>query len=441
VTVDTSDRTQAPSDVGRLLLWLTTALLASIPLATTFILWAAPGGENNPSQAVAFGPTDVVLFLLVAVCAADAIERRPDLSGRWPQPVMLLVAAMTWFAIAFLANPSWRGVEWFLRIAGTWAVAYAVHRLSHRRQTVFLMLVVILAVGQAALGITQALTGGAVGLDAVEWNINWQRVSGRTFGRGSFTNPYHLAALLIVAVGAVIVLLHRSQGKHHRRFLQGSLFLMAVAISLTFSRTVFFALLPMVGLLLVRRRGRASALMLMVGMTVGILLGLEGHAAKAEQATDRNRIDSGRIMHLEDAALLVASEPIVGVGPGRYVIALRDFDYAFILAPPHNFVAQAAAETGVPGGLLALAALASFGLWLLRRGTLAVVTGIALVPFYLLDWFPYASPVGLVLSGIWLGVVCATINRPPDPDLPVSEGKDVRHRTLTSEPGTTDLTG
>ncbi|MCQ3971301.1 hypothetical protein, partial [Klebsiella pneumoniae] len=67
---------------------------------------------------------------------------------------------------------------------------------------------------------------------------------------------------------------------------------------------------------------------------------------------------------------------------------------------------------GIPhafGGALALATLTAFGWWLLRRGLLPFITGIALVPFFLLDWFPYASPTGLALSGIWLGVFWTTL--------------------------------
>lgn len=428
VAVTHGIQSTTPRSVDHLLMWPVIVVLALMPLTTTLVLWWAPGGEDDPFQVVTFRAVDVALPVLVAVCAADAVERRATSGARrWSIPTALLAATVAWFVVAFLANSSWRGLEWFLRIAGTWAVAYAIRRICCRRQNLILAVVVGLSASQAALGIAQHFSGGGIGFDAVEWNRNWQRVGGATFGRGSFDNSYQLAALLAVSVGAVALILDRRPSRSTRTVLHAFMFLCGVGIALTFSRTVFFGILPIVCLLFLRKGRRSHAVLLSVGLALGIAVGFPAFSAKAEQFSDPSEIDSGRLDHAKDAALLVASEPLVGVGPGRYVIALRDVDYSFILAPPHNFAAHAAAEAGIPGGLLAVSTMAAFGLWLLRRSHTTMICGLGLIPFFFLDVFPYASPNGLLLAGLWLGLVWSALDRERFHSVPRSDATNREH--------------
>jgi len=103
---------------------------------------------------------------------------------------------------------------------------------------------------------------------------------------------------------------------------------------------------------------------------------------------------------------LIAADPIFGVGPGRTMVAIRDRadrvpGSIVELNPPHDVPIAIAVEAGVPAGLVALALLVALGLRALRRGTAALLAYAVLVPYLVIDNWPYTTGAGLIVLGLW----------------------------------------
>jgi hypothetical protein len=97
------------------------------------------------------------------------------------------------------------------------------------------------------------------------------------------------------------------------------------------------------------------------------------------------------------------------VGPGRYVIALREKyhrepnPHVGVFKPVHNLPMLLAAEGGFPAGAATTVLLLVVGWQALRSGRQPLALYVAYLPFTLLDHFPYSFPQGLILTGLWLG--------------------------------------
>lgn len=407
VTTDTvvaagSERTRVDSIAFTLLL----AVVALSPIARGWVLWSAPGGDEV-NQWVLMTPLDWPLALLVVLQIATLVEER-SVGGstpraRLPIHICLAVITLAWLAVAAMVNPSWRALDLAFRLAGIWAIVRTVRRATSDQRTAFLGALVMLGVVQAIIGIAQSRTGEALGLGIFEFEGPLYEFGGVAAGRGSFTHPYHLTALLVVCVAAGGLLTTRLRGRS-RLMVLASLPVMGTAVVLTSSRSGYLAIGAVVLLWSARRKTVVLAAAVVAGLLVGASLGIDGVAAKAEATTDSERIDSGRRQRIEEAVDLADQHPLFGVGPGRYVIELRD-EIDGKLLPAHNLVAQQTAESGYIGGALVLATLGAFGIWLLRRAAMTMAIGVSLVPFHLLDTYPHTFPLGFVISGFWLASV------------------------------------
>ena len=69
----------------------------------------------------------------------------------------------------------------------------------------------------------------------------------------------------------------------------------------------------------------------------------DGWASKSADSVDGRSVDSGRRDRATEAVRLVRREPLVGVGPGRYVIALEDVEHTE-LRPAHDLPLHVAAN-------------------------------------------------------------------------------------------------
>ena len=380
------------------------------------MLWAPAGGLQDINQRVSASPYDLPLVLLVVVCGADAVERRTSVRS-WERVTVLAAATVGWCILAAIIHPSWRALDWFVHLGGAWAIIRTVRRADAGRQNIFLAVVTTLGFAEAALGIAQARTGSILGLGPFEWHADLIEFGDSASGRGSLTHPYHLAALLLVCIGAALVLLRRLPPTRPRTLVLVAMGVMAAALPLTFSRAALLSIAPMLVLLVfVRPIRRMAVPALIAGLVIGgALAGLGGLESKVARSTDASAVDSGRRIRLEEAGRLIAEDPVFGVGPGRYVIVLRDVEHQQLL-PAHDIIAQTAAEAGVPATALLIATLAVFGLWVVHRGVLAVIVAITLVPFHLLDSFPHTYPIGIVISGIWLASLWPAIDTSGDRD-------------------------
>jgi O-antigen ligase len=126
--------------------------------------------------------------------------------------------------------------------------------------------------------------------------------------------------------------------------------------------------------------------------------------AKSSDSLTADTAGTGRSERAKEALRLVRKEPVVGVGPGLYVIALRDVEHQLLL-PAHDVVLHEAAEGGVLAGVLSLVALLAFGLRALRRGVASLCCFLSLAPFFVFDSYPYVFATGLVVAALWVGLV------------------------------------
>jgi hypothetical protein len=398
------------------------AVIALAPIARGWVLWSASADEDA-NQWVLMTPLDWPMALLIVVQLASVVEdrrrghrlRRTDL----PAPVLVLLITLGWLAIAAAVHPSWRALDLAFRLAGVWAIGRTVRRANVDQRTAFLAVLLGLGVLQALLGIAQSLSGDALGLDALEFEGPLYQFGTEFAGRGSLTHPYHLTSLLVVCVAAGALLALRLAGRAQTAALIG-IAVMGTGIVLTFSRSGFLAVGGMLVLWVLRRHTRTVAAALAAGLLIGAFIGFDGLTAKAEVSTSAERIDSGRRERIREAAELASQEPVFGVGPGRYVIELREIEHQDLL-PAHNIVAQQAAESGYVGGLLTLATLGSFGLWVVRRSPMTMAVAFSLLPFHLLDAYPHTFPLGFAVSGFWLAAVMIAVDHSPQPD-PVGAG-------------------
>jgi len=113
-----------------------------------------------------------------------------------------------------------------------------------------------------------------------------------------------------------------------------------------------------------------------------------------------------RLSTITQALPLIAAEPLLGVGPGRTMVALRDQaervpGSVTELNPPHDVPIAIALEAGMPAGLVALALLVALGRRAWRRGTAAVLGYAVLLPYLILDNWPYTTGAGLIILGLW----------------------------------------
>lgn len=404
----TADRAASRSiDVDRLAVGLASASIALLCVARGWVLWSAPGSSGDINQWVTTSPFDWPLAVLVALQAASVLEDRAGARARVggaPLPARLLALTLGWLVLCALVNPSWRAVDMAFHIAGAWAVVRTARRASGSAQTLLLGAVVLVGTAQAVLGIAQSRTGDALGLGVLELEGELYTFGSSAAGRGSLTHPYHLAALLVVAVAAAAVLATRLRSPARHGAI-AALAVMGASLPLTFSRASALSVVPMLCLWLWRRPTRAVGAALAAGLVVGGLLGLNGISAKTARTVDVADTDSGRLELAEDALDLAADHPLFGVGPGRYVIELRDVEGHGKLLPPHNIVLHVAAEAGVVGGALTLATVLAFGWWLVRQPPMVLAAGLSLVPLHLLDAYPHAFPVGIFVSGFWVAVM------------------------------------
>jgi O-antigen ligase len=267
----------------------------------------------------------------------------------------------------------------------------------------------VLAVGaaQAVLGLLQAASGSDLGLGGLEFPGPLYEFGSSSAGRGGFGHPYHLAAFLLVAVGAGLIGVRRSP--RPAPWLVG-LALCAGGIGVTYGRAALLGLLSAVAVAAVtavRRREATwalAAVVLVAGLTLTAGTMGDGWRARAANSRNAETADSDRGERLAEATRLVERSPVVGVGPGRYVLALRDVRHADLL-PAHNAIFHEAAEGGILAGLLTTAAVLTLLVRGLRGGAEALVACLPTVPFLLFDAYPYTFPAGLAMAGIWLGLV------------------------------------
>lgn len=399
------------------------ALLAfTVPLATGYSLWATATGADDWNRRISVAPFDLILVLALGWTVLRPNLIRDLFRSRAVQIATALFGAC--FAVSLATHASPLGFALALRLAAGLAVIAVTCAAMADRSSRRLALGALAVSGvlQAVLAMVQSARGSAFGIELVDFGGPLYPFGTSFAGRGGLTHPYHLAVFLVLAQGAALLGLRQSD---HRRGAAvpwlAALAVLGAGIAVTYTRA---GLLGQIGLLVCLALGRADRRRLLGGaaaVALGLLVGAaafgNGWVAKGDITAGRNgaTADSNRSARLREAKELISDSPVTGVGPGRYVDALAQTTRDEYL-PAHDLLAHEAAELGVLGGVAALALLALLGLRVLRGGAWTGAVVIPLVPFLLLDAYPYVFATGLAISALWLGLARASLTEPaPDP--------------------------
>lgn len=389
------------ADVALVRVVLLGALVVLVPLASASIVWTDTAGDDNLNRAVTLAPFDLALVGLLALWVstggARRLVRRPTtVAGHLAWALAAVVAT------SFVANPSPRGIEWVVRVVAGFAIVDTWRAVPAFQRRKLLGVIAGMGSAQSLLAMLQSARGEAFGIEYIDYGWRLYQFGSSHAGRGGLTHPYHLVAFLLVALAAGIMGL-----RHADR--QGpwlvALALCGAGVGVTYSRASLLALIPSAVLVLFvagRSATRAlayGALAAALGFAFSAATFGDGWYARYEQSTGTNA-SSGRTTLWSDAIDMAADHAVVGVGPGRYTIALSERSYDGQLLPAHNVVLHYAAELGVIGGALVAALAYAVAIAVARRGPIAALPAIGLAPFFLLDAYPYTFTTGLAITAL-----------------------------------------
>ena len=403
-------------------------VLALMPFP--MVLWATWQMRIGYDYETVVFPVDLAFALLVA--GAAAVVGRSLMRRDGPAATRVLAILTALLTVAWTFHPSGRGAHLVLEMAG--AVCLATVIWEHWRGPAGRMLaglVVIIAVTETAWSGLQLLVGHALGLERLgEHGDPFLMVGAGRAPSGSLVHCYLLAALALIGSGTAVAV--ALVDAHPRLWLTGAA-LAILPVAWTYSRAALAGLVLMLACLAIGAlrpspaRGRYRAALL----TVAVAAGLAGavcapgwlnrasttvHAGSvAALSTDRTWLD-------HEAEVLIGEHPVTGVGPARYLTALRAHygvepnPQVGIFKSVHDLPLLAAAEGGLAAGAAMVALLLVLAWRSARAGPMALGVYVAFLPYTLLDHIAWSYPQGIVLTGIWVGVLDALARRQPSPD-------------------------
>ena len=405
----------------------------------------------HPPAAVSAVLADLVLYAvdvlvvstLVLWLLARGLDRRRIDLGPWP----LRVPALALIGLAWLTIPF--GVEPGLSVVGatriTVGAVFALYVLNEVEGLDSLAVpVALMLLIQAAVGIAQVSTGGAVGLSGIGELPLDPAVAGTSVvtisdgtrilrAYGLTPHPNVLGGFLACGL---VVLVSVSTTSRTARLAQAAVVVLAsAALVVTFSRSAWLAGLAglVVGLVTLAARGPGSgvrpvrrwlataALALVVVAAVGWLardpIASRTWLTPSVSATEQRSIDE-RVEQIRLGWRVVLERPLTGAGASAVPMAMRqlepDFPYAFYA--PHLVALAVAGELGIAGGLAYLLLIA--GPWILllaafasgsRRRWTAELAGAsaalaALAVVSLFDDYPWVGGPGRTLAWFVIGL-------------------------------------
>lgn len=384
------------------------ALVVLFPVSTAKVVLTTPSAVDDLLRRTALHVFDPVLVAITVLAIGRWISAgRPPPRGVVPR---LACATGILFLIAFAFHPSSHGLEMLLRIGAAAAIATEVARLTGPNRQLLLGMLYALGVGEAVLSLLQVWNGGTLTHGPLEMaRFPLFHFGSAVAGQGSFSHPYHLACVLLVALGAGLVGLRGATGRS-RWVWRAGLPVLGAALGMSFSRMCLAMIAVALVVVVARRVGTArratvaAASLLAAGFLVGGYVGLDGWRYKERVSTDSQSFDSSRSTVAGMARDVIVEHPLVGVGPGRYVQTVIDENRSQQYhLPPHDLFLQVAAEDGVLAALMVFALVVAVGFRMLRAGPETLAAFVLLAPFFLFDAFPYVYPHGLVISGLWFG--------------------------------------
>ena len=323
---------------------------------------------------------------------------------------------------AFAAHPSARGVAGLLRWVAVAVVAFGVGRIYGPARSFVVGAFAGVTAFQVVVALAERAVDGPVGLGSIGEPSAYE-IGGRYASTGVTAHPYVFAAWCTLAAAVLLAAVTRTD--RPSRPLVGAVLVPLVGVGLTMSRAGALAVAMVLASFAVAALKRPPLRVVLVAAVaataLGVALNMSGWADRAGgtvKATSASAMTSSRTELLRQANGLFRQDPILGVGPGRYVEALEQRPDLVKLATqqPSRPVHLVPYLVVVEGGLLVLPALLLLA-WMViaqswRAGPAGVGLTLSVLPFLALDHLHWSLPQGLLLTAIWLGALDHLASRP-----------------------------
>jgi O-antigen ligase len=352
---------------------------------------------------------DAAMFLAALLGVLQLVTRSAPKSPLFVVGLLFVGAQI----LSFVVHPDFLGVIKIARTFGLVCMAEALASLAPNARAKFEKGIIGVGLFEILIIAVQRIRGAALAPGIIEFSGKIAAKENASIAVGSLLHQYILAGLGIL-VGAVAVLgliretlppLWAFAGIGTCAYLVtqsvGRAALLGLGM-LAFTLTLAGALRPAL-----RKHLLISLAILVACSAAGYQVTRAGWKGRTENATITN--DAGRPALYKQAFALWKSSPIVGVGPGRYNVALLGRPDLTKLTneflPVHSTPLHLAAETGLVG----LIAVAGFAVLLWKRiralGLLMVLPATALAPFLVFDVLHWVVPLGTLQLAVFVGML------------------------------------
>lgn len=349
---------------------------------------------------------DLAWLALIVAAVPLAIERIRD--RRFGIGTALWGGIVALLAVSLAVHPSAIGAQTLLRAVGILAAAIVVAALAERERAFILGVLGVVVALETGIALAQVVAGAPLGLPGEAPGLSPIRGNAMV-ARGTFDFEYIYAGFGLVA--AMLFVPRAISSTRRAPWLALSTTAIA-AVGMTFSRTALVGYLA--GLIALvpgalrwpgASRYRLAIAFLIVGVAIPALALRDGWVSRASEGAGTSQQAVTERAGLTSLALtLIAENPVVGVGTGRYVAAVRErFPNEPGAHAVHNVPLYLAAEAGIAAGVLAIALGAVLGWRALRSGPAPLALYLVFVPALLVDIYPYITAQGGVLMALWLG--------------------------------------
>jgi O-Antigen ligase len=315
--------------------------------------------------------------------------------------------------VSYLVHPDLLGLVRILRTFGILVIAETLSSLAPDLRAKFEKGVVGVGVFEVLLTVFHRIFGKALAPGIIEFGTNVAARENPAISVGSLQHQYVLAGLgLLVGAVAVLGLIRFTLPPVWAFAGIGSCAYLAVqsvgrAAFLGVAVLAFTMLIALVIRPAIRRNILVALVVTAAGSSIGYSLTRQGWESRSSNATITK--DAGRPALYKQAYGLWKSSPIVGVGTGRYNIALLEHRELIKLTneflPVHDIPLHLAAETGILG----LGTVFGFAMLLWKRlralGLLVVLPSAAIAPFLVFDVFHWVIPTGILQLGVFAGML------------------------------------
>lgn len=388
------------------------AAIVLAPVSRTLARIDDRAGGSYAQHTIVFA-VDVAL----AVLAVQAARDFRSVVGRWRDHACALSAALLVVGLlpGFAAHPTDRGAAALLRLLAVAALASLLPRLPDLELRVVLTTIAAVVGASAAVAAAQRVRHHAVGLGALgEDSVGVLDIGSGVAPFGLFVHPYVMAAwALVLGLGLVgCGLLSRRWRTPLALALVG-----LVPVGLSLGRSAALGAVLAIPFLLwlglgssPRRRSVATAGAALLALLVGVLWNLDAWTGRVGGTVSSPDPSTERTVLASQAIGLLRPSPVVGVGPGNYVLALdRRPDLQRLsrqsIRPVHDVPLLVVTEGGgvVAPFVILLAVAVAWQAW--RGGPFGMMITACYAPILLLDHLAWTFPQGLVLTGLWLGML------------------------------------